>query len=218
LLLNREMGSWFFLAALLIDQPLEYDAPFAADHCGSCRACLDACPTGALVEPYRLDARRCISYLTIELRESMPRDLRGGVGEWIFGCDLCQEVCPWNRRAGVATEESFRPLAAMNPVDLAELFHLDDERFRTRFRHTPLWRARRRGLLRNAAIVLGSRPTEDALPALVRGLHDVEPLVRGASAWALGQIGGAVAQNALKGAWAAEEDPEVRAEIEAALG
>ena len=217
LLLSPPWGSWLFLAALLTDQALEYDEPFGADHCGSCRACLDACPTGALVDAYQLDARRCLSYLTIELRGPVPAELRSDVGEWLFGCDVCQEVCPWNRPAPVATEEGFQPLAGTNPVDLSALFGLDDETFRQRFRYTPLWRAKRRGLLRNAAIVLGNQRSEAALPALVRGLHDLEPLVRGASAWALGQISGKAAQEALQEALAAEEDPEVRAEIKAAL-
>jgi len=217
LLLNPQWGSWLFLAALLTDQALEHDEPFGADHCGRCRACLDACPTGALVDGYQLDARRCISYLTIELRGPVPAELRGAAGDWLFGCDACQEVCPWNRPAPVTAEESFRPAAGMDPVDLAELFGLDDETFRQRFRRTPLWRAKRRGLLRNAAIVLGNQRSEAALPALVRGLHDVEPLVRGASAWALGQTSGQAAQKALREALAAEADPEVRVEIEGAI-
>jgi epoxyqueuosine reductase len=188
LLLNKELGSWFFLAALLTDVELEYDEPSTLDHCGTCTACLDACPTDAFVAPYVLDARKCISYLTIELRSQIPEDLRDGVGPWLFGCDICQDVCPWNTRehnAASTDEPALQPLFGMNPVDLVELFELDDETFRARFRHTPLWRAKRRGLLRNAAIVLGNRPTAAAMPALTRGLNDQEPLVREACAWAL---------------------------------
>ncbi len=144
LLLNKELGSWFFLAALLTDVALEPDEPFAADHCGTCTACLDACPTDAFVAPYVLDARRCISYLTIELRGSVPHELREGVGDWLFGCDVCQDVCPWNTRehnAAHTDEPAFQPAEGMNPVDLAALFDLDEAAFRARFRHTPLWRA-----------------------------------------------------------------------------
>jgi epoxyqueuosine reductase len=217
LLLNRQIGSWFFLAALLTDVELAYDEPHATDHCGTCRACLDACPTQAFVEPYVLDARRCISYLTIELRGPIPHNLREGVGDWLFGCDICQDVCPWNRRAPVCDDPSFLPDEGRNPTSLAELFSLDDKTFRERFRHTPLWRAKRRGLLRNAAIVLGNQQHLLAVPALVRGLHDDDPLVRGAAAWALGRCASAAALAALERRLSEEGAPEVRAEIEAAL-
>jgi len=186
LLLNREHGSWFFLAALLTTEVLSYDEPHGQDHCGTCRACLDACPTGALVGPYQLDARRCISYLTIELRGPVPPELREGVGDWLFGCDACQEVCPWNRRSTTRGDAVFAPNPGNDPADLAALFKLDEAAFRERFRATPLWRAKRRGMLRNAAIVLGNRRHEGALVALRATL-------------------------------AAESDPAVREEIEAAL-
>jgi epoxyqueuosine reductase len=190
LLLNKHAGSYFFLAGLLTDQPLDYDDPHATDHCGTCRACLDACPTQAFPQPYVLDATRCISYLTIELRDSIPVEQRSGIGDWLFGCDICQEVCPWNGKAPQSPEPSFEPLANANPVDLAELFSLDDAAFRERFRHTPLWRSKRRGILRNAAIVLGNQRATSAKPALTRGLADAEPLIREACAWALEQIAG----------------------------
>lgn len=217
LLLNRRLGSWFFLAALLADVPLEYDDPHATDHCGACRACLDACPTQAFIAPYVLDSRRCISYLTIELREAMPVELRPGVGDWLLGCDVCQDVCPWNRRAPASEEAAFRPHEGSNPVDLIALFSLDDAQFRERFRHTPLWRPKRRGVLRNAAIVLGNRRWPAALAALSRGLNDAEPLVRGACAWALGQYNQPEAGEALRSRLAEETDPEVRREIDEAL-
>lgn len=187
LLINRQAGSWFFLAALLTDLELQPDAPFTADHCGSCRACLDACPTNAFPQPYVLDATRCISYLTIELRGSMPKEFRTGVGEWLFGCDICQEVCPWNRRAPLSEEPDFQPQPAFNPIDATELFELDDAEFRKRFRHTPLWRPKRRGVLRNAAIVLGNRRSERGFQALLLGLKDEEALVRAACVWAIAQ-------------------------------
>jgi len=217
LLLNRQAGSYFFLAALLTDQALQYDAPHEADHCGSCTACLDACPTSAFPQAYVLDASRCISYLTIELREAMPAELRGGVGDWIFGCDVCQEVCPWNRFAPLSREAGFEPLASMNPVALGELFSLSEQDFRRRFRRTPLWRPHRRGLLRNAAIVLGNQRDEAAVESLGCGLHDDEPVVRGACAWALGQIGTVAASKLLAGRAEIETAPDVREEIRAAL-
>jgi len=153
MLLSRELGSWFYLAALLTDIELEYDAPYETDHCGTCRACLDACPTNAFPEPYQLDASRCVSYLTIELRGGIPAELCDGVGDWLFGCDVCQEVCPWNQHAVVSLEPGFAARKGMNPVDLETFLHLDDEAFRARFRHTPLWRAKHAGLRRNAAVV-----------------------------------------------------------------
>ena len=130
LAIHPQLGSWFFLAAVLTDVTLEYDEPFATDHCGRCRACLDACPTDAFPQPYVLDATRCISYLTIELREMLPRNLRRDVGDWVFGCDLCQEVCPWNRRGPESGEADFQPLEALRPLKLHELFELDDDEFR----------------------------------------------------------------------------------------
>lgn len=217
LLLNRRHGSWFFLSALLTDAELVYDQPHATDHCGTCRACLDACPTAAFPQPYVLDASRCISYLTIELRDAVLPELRTGIGDWLFGCDVCQDVCPWNSRAPISDEAVFGPRDGSNPVDLIQLFDLDEAAFRTRFRNTPLWRPRRRGILRNAAIVLGNRTTPAALPALIRGLNDVEPLVRGACAWALGRYVQPVAEQALRSHLEGETDPQVRSEILAAL-
>jgi len=217
LLLNRRFGSWVFLAALLTSEPLAYDQPFETGHCGTCRACLDACPTGALVDAYQLDARRCISYLTIELRSACPTDWREHVGPWLFGCDLCQEVCPWNRRAQTTEEESLAPAPGMNPVELAELFGLDESAFRARFGGTSVSRAGRAGLLRNAAIVLGNRPDHAAWRALARGLNDADPVVRGSCAWALGRYDSPEAEKALRSRLAIETDVEVRGEIESAI-
>ncbi|MCX7426421.1 MAG: tRNA epoxyqueuosine(34) reductase QueG [Planctomycetia bacterium] len=161
MLVNRRLGSWLFLAAILTSETLQYDEPQPPDRCGSCRACLDACPTGALVDAYRLDARRCISYLTIELGGAIPVGLREPLGDRLFGCDACQEVCPWNRRAPVASEKAFQPAPGMNPMELSELFALDEPTFRARFRKTPLWRARREGLRRNAEIVLNNQSSRN---------------------------------------------------------
>lgn len=218
LLINRREGSWFFLAALLMDIELVYDTNHETDHCGTCRACLDACPTGAFPQAYVLDASRCISYLTIELRDAIPTELRRGMGEWVFGCDVCQDVCPWNSRAPLSRQAEFAPRGDSNPIDLIGLFELDEAAFRERFRRTPLWRPRRRGLLRNAAIALGNRPMPAAIPALIRGLNDDEPIVRGACAWALGRYRHGAAQQALEARRAVEIDAGVRHEIDAALG
>jgi epoxyqueuosine reductase len=217
LLLTRTAGSYFFLAALLTDLELAYDAAHEADHCGTCTACLDACPTSAFPQPYVLDATRCISYLTIELKGSVPVAQREGLGEWLFGCDICQEVCPWNGRAPRVSRPEFQPADPANPVDLGALFALSEPAFRDRFRRTPLWRARRRGLLRNAAIVLGGRRNNEALAPLRLGLRDAESLVRGASAWALGRLPSPAAADALRQQLALETDTDVRHEIQTAL-
>jgi epoxyqueuosine reductase len=217
MLIDKSIGSWFFLAALLTDLELEYDAPHETDHCGTCRACLDACPTQAFPEPYVLDARRCISYLTIELRGAIPRDLRPALGDWAFGCDVCQEVCPWNRKGIDGDSKIFSSAEGMNPIELLGLFDMTEEEFRERFRSTAIWRTRRQGLLRNAALVLGNQRFQAAVPHLSRGLNDTESVVRGACAWALGRLGGSIALECLTARLAEEVDPGVRAEIQLAL-
>ncbi len=185
-LVHPELGSYFFLGELLLDLELEPDAPFAADRCGACTACLDACPTGALVAPRTLDARRCISYLTIEHRGSIPTEIRPLLGDRVFGCDTCQKVCPWNHHFARPTSESaFAPRPEQTALDLIELLELDDDSFRARFRDTPLWRARRVGLARNAAVVLGNLGDPAAIPALERALSDSDPLIAEHAAWAL---------------------------------
>lgn len=217
LLLNRQSGSWFFLAALLTNLELDYDDAYETDHCGSCRACLDVCPTQAFPQPYLLDARRCLSYLTIELRDLPPTELRGAMGDWVFGCDLCQEVCPWSQRAPLSPDEAFRRREDLSPLALLPLFELDENAFRERFRRTPLWRAKRRGILRNAALALGNRPFPAAIPTLQRALQDAEPLVRGAAAWALGRFPQASARAAIEQHQAHETDEMVLSEMAAAL-
>lgn len=161
MLINPRLGSFFFLGSLLVDLELEADAAFATDHCGTCRRCLDACPTGAIVEPHVLDATRCISYLTIEAKGAIPVELRQQVGELIYGCDICQEVCPWNEKFAVPMREpAFRPRAAIagrNAKTLArELLEMSDEEFRIAFKGSPMKRAKLAGLKRNAAVVLGN--------------------------------------------------------------
>ncbi len=216
LLLHPQLGSYVFLAALLTDLDLDYDAPCAREHCAQCQACLEVCPTGALLAPYVLDARRCISYLTIELRPIPARELRPKTDSWLFGCDRCQEVCPWNRRSPISTEPGFRPAPGTNPADLAEVFSLTEEAFRHRYRHTPIWRARRVGLLRNAALVLGNRPCEKGLQVLCRSVQDPEPMVRAACAWALAQYPDLTARKVLAKALRTETDPAVQQEIRTA--
>jgi epoxyqueuosine reductase len=188
MLIDKKLGSYFFLGALLLDLELTPDAPFETSHCGTCTRCLDSCPTDAFVGPYELDARRCISYLTIELRGPIQEDLRAPMGDWIFGCDVCQEVCPWNRKSPFGVEPLLQPSVTGTRVDLEELLSLDDDAFRARFRDTPLMRTGRAGLLRNAAIALGNLGDASALPALERALADPSPLVREAAAWAIARL------------------------------
>jgi epoxyqueuosine reductase len=186
MLINKRLGSYLFLGALLVDRELQHDEPFTGRNCGTCTACLDACPTQAFAGPGVLDARRCISYLTIELRSDVPEDLRPGVGDWLFGCDVCQEVCPWNRKAPAAT--AFPARADLEALDPIELLGLSEPEFRQQFRGTALTRPKRAGLLRNAALVLGNRGDASALPALRRALDDAEPMVRETARWAIARI------------------------------
>lgn len=227
-ILTKGWGSWVFLAELVTSLPLVPDAPLGAN-CGQCDVCLRACPTGALIAPYVLDNRRCISYLTIELRGSIPIELRPLIGSHIFGCDICQQVCPVNRvvegrlraasklgRAGARLE--FQPRAAVgSSPQLIPLLALDEAAFRERFRHSPIKRAKRRGLLRNVCVALGNIGDPVAVPALIGALGDSEPLVRGHAAWALGQIGGDDARDALEHALASECVLTVRQEVRCAL-
>jgi epoxyqueuosine reductase len=187
MLINKRRGSFLFLGALLVNLELQPDAPHKASHCGTCTACLEACPTDAFAGPGWLDARRCISYLTIELRSSIPTELRSPMGDWLFGCDICQEVCPWNKKPARDLMPSLAD-ADVEALDPVELLKMSEEEFRQRFRGTALMRTRRRGLLRNAAIVLGNLGGAEALPVLRQALDDPEPLVREAAAWAIEQI------------------------------
>ncbi|MFM8286967.1 MAG: tRNA epoxyqueuosine(34) reductase QueG [Planctomycetaceae bacterium] len=213
LLINRPLGSWTFLAAVLLDVEVEYDAPFTSDHCGTCTRCLDICPTDAFPAPHVLDARRCISYLTIELRGNIPQELRAGVGDWLFGCDLCQEVCPWNRRAPLSSDPAWSARHPDGLVDVLEWLALTDEQLAARLVGTPLERPGVAGVRRNAAIVAGNSHDARCIPLLYaqRGQGDVA--VRRAAAWGLGQVGTADTFSLLT-AWLGEEaDPEVRDEL-----
>ena len=221
-LIHPRLGSWLFLGELLLTIPVSPLSDTAQLHragsCGTCTRCLEACPTGALIAPHVLDARRCISYLTIELKGPIPADLRPLIGNRIFGCDICQQVCPWNQRfAQPSSEAAFQPRPDNLAPSLLDLMALDEEGFRQHFRGSPVKRAKRRGLLRNVAVALGNWGDRAAIPALARALSDPEPLIRGHAAWALGRIGGATARRHLARALAAETDEWVRQEIQAVL-
>lgn len=243
-ILTKGWGSWVFLAEIVTNLPLAVDTPIKAN-CGSCEICLHACPTQALPAPYVLDNTRCISYLTIELRGSIPLELRPLMGNLIFGCDICQQVCPVNKivekRLGFRKHidepvqdqarkdsrepstqshrhEEFRPRAGIgSSPELIPLLSLTEEQFRERFRLSPIRRTKRRGLLRNVCVALGNSGDPRAVPALVGALHDYEPLIRGHAAWALGRIGGKQAVQALQNTLPGESDEEVRKEIRCAL-
>jgi epoxyqueuosine reductase len=190
-LIHPALGSFFFLGVLLVGIELAPDAPFEADRCGTCTRCLEACPTGALVEPRVLDATRCISYLTIELRGDIPLDLRGAMGDLIYGCDICQDVCPWNERFARSLPEPspFAPRAALGGKDARtlarELLAMSDAEFRAGFAGSPMKRAKLRGLKRNAAVVLASVGTTEDVPVLEKACSDPEPVVQAHAVWAL---------------------------------
>ena len=218
LLLPRK-GSWYFLAELLLDVELPGTEPEREDHCGTCTDCLGACPTDAFPEPFVLDANRCISYLTIEHRGAIERDLRTSMGAWLFGCDVCQDVCPFNRFAAPAPWPELGPDAGAGPrLDLAEVLAIpDDAAFTARFEGTPLLRPKRAGLLRNAAIVARNVGADHAVPRLEQlAREDAEPLIRGASLWALAGLDDARART-LAERLVRDEDADVRGEAEAIL-
>jgi epoxyqueuosine reductase len=219
MLLHPRRGSFFFLGELFLDLELDYDRPLR-DRCGRCDLCLKACPTNAFLGPYVLDARRCISYLTIELKGAIPRDLRPLMGTHIFGCDICQDVCPYNVKQTVfGAEPALQPRRGLHAPELIPLLALTEEAFRTRFAGSPITRAKRRGLLRNVCVALGNLRDARAVPALERALaEDPEPLVRAHAAWALGRIGTTQACRALEAARGREGDAAVRSEIANALG
>ncbi len=212
-LLNRSHGSYFFLGEIFTDVDFGDDLPPYRNYCGRCERCLNLCPTGALRSGYVMDARLCISYLTIELRGPNPRELRSKLGNWIFGCDVCQEVCPWNKVSKRAVETAWE----LMPF-LPDLLRLDEGEFSRRFSRTALKRAKRRGLLRNVAVALGNSQNPRAIPALTSCLEqEKDALIRAHAAWALGRIGGAQAREALIRALAREPDKTVRQEIVLAL-
>lgn len=220
-LLQARNGSWFFLSEILLDLDLPADNREIKVSCGSCRRCLDACPTDAFPAPYVLDSRKCISYLTIENKGAIPRELRAAIGDWVFGCDVCQDVCPFNRFASDSKWPEFLPEAGVGPrLDLvAALAIASDAEFRSRFRGTPLTRPRRRGLLRNAAVVAANVGATAAVPSLIaRVENDAEALIRSHCLWALGRLdskrAAPIAERVLK----FDSDISAREEAEIVLG
>ncbi len=228
MLIDPTRGSYFFLGFLLLDLAVEPDEPFTEDRCGTCTACLDACPTGALLGRDEdgapiMEATRCISYLTIEHRGPIPRELRAPMGNRVYGCDICQEVCPFTRKFSVpSSEPAYSPRFELDGPPLVELterlLSLSGRGFRRAFAGSPVLRAGRKGLLRNVCVALGNWGSEAGVPALVAALGDPAPLVRGHSAWALGRIDSPVAREALSSRLLVEEDSWVRDEISSGLG
>jgi epoxyqueuosine reductase len=216
-IINPTYGSWVLLGEILTSLELEPDAPLRK-HCGSCSLCLSACPTGAITGPYELDNSKCISYLTIEHRGPIPRDIRPLMGDWVFGCDICQEVCPPAAIGQVANHPPFQApsIESARPA-LIPLLAITEEEFRTRFAGSPVKRAKRERLQRNVAVALGNSGDQQAVPALIDALSGAAPLVRGHAAWALGRLGGTRAFQALQQAMGLEEDRWIREEIGLAM-
>ena len=215
-ILTPSHGSWVLLGQVITDLDLVPDAPLKKN-CGECVRCIDDCPTGAIVAPYVIDNRKCISFLTIELRGSIPRELRPLVGDWVFGCDICQDVCPVNWKAAPALEPAFQKRHDFDAPALLPLLELDDEGFRDRFRGSPIKRAKRVGLQRNVCVALGNIGDPVAVPALVQVLKASEPLLREHAAWALGRIAGPDARAALLTALLIEDDYEVKKELASSI-
>lgn len=215
-LITREVGSWVFLAEVVLNLDLEPDVE-SRNYCGTCHRCLDACPTRAIVAPYVVDARLCISYLTIELRGPIPRELRPLIGSRIFGCDDCQDVCPWNRFATPCDEDRFYPADGNQVPVLTEFMRLTEGQFEEHFRYSPVRRAKYAGFLRNVAVALGNSRDIGACEVLAESISHKESLVRQHVAWALGEIGGDLARQALRCALPGESQPVVAEEIRVAL-
>ncbi len=219
MLIHPRRGSHFFIGELLADIEFDvYDQPHRATLCGRCTRCLAACPTGAFPQPYVLDARRCISYLTIEHKGFIPRELRPLMGNWVFGCDICQDVCPFQRFAPLTAERRFYPASADHAAPpLLDLLALDEAAFRQRYYGSPVYRIKRDRLVRNACVAAGSWGDARALPALQRLLDDGSPIVRAHAAWSLCRIAGAEARTLLRRRLDTETDAAVIAEIDALL-
>ena len=218
-LVNPQIGSYFILGELLLGIQLESDPPFSSDRCGSCTRCIDACPTACILPDRTLDARRCISYLTIEEKGNIPTKLRSLIGSWLFGCDICQQVCPWNTRFATPTSDpSFQPRSLLMQPNVEWFLSLTPGSWSQSLRNSPMLRPKRQGLVRNASIIAGNTGDTTTIPSLARNLlSDPEQVVRISSAWALGQIGGEQAIKTLEQAKRTEIKQIVIDEIEAAL-
>ena len=216
-LIHWRSGSWYFLAEVLINIDLESDTDPLRGSCGTCTRCIEACPTDAIIEPNLLDSRLCISYLTIELKESIPQALRPKIGNLIFGCDICQEVCPWNSKAVPTDEPAFQPRDGNLTPKLLSLIGMTQQEFSRRFKGSPIKRTKRRGFLRNVLVAIGNWGEPRAVPALKDALADDEPLVRSHAAWALGKIGGDTAKQILQTRLTIETEQEVITEIQNGL-
>ena len=216
-LIHWRSGSWYFLAEVLINIDLESDNSPLRGSCGTCTRCIEACPTDAIIEPNLLDSRLCISYLTIELKGSMPKALRPKIGNLIFGCDICQEVCPWNSKAVPTDEPAFQPRDGNLTPKLLSLLGMTQQEFSRRFKGSTIKRTKRRGFLRNVLVAIGNWGEPRAVPALKDALADDEPLVRSHAAWALGKIGGDTAKQILQTRLTLETEQEVITEIQDAI-
>jgi epoxyqueuosine reductase len=210
-LLTQGRGSWYFLSEILTDVTFPPSQP-ADDHCGTCRNCIDICPTKAIVAPYVLDSRRCISYLNIELKGVIPIEFRKAIGNRIYGCDDCQLVCPWNSYAAKTDDPDFQ--GKQDTLKLIDLIQLDDEMFRQRFKGSPIKRIKRRGLLRNVAVALGNSGNSQAIPPLIKALEDKEPLIRAHAVWALGELSGPEAITVIREKLNDEKEDIVLEELE----
>ncbi|TXD39016.1 tRNA epoxyqueuosine(34) reductase QueG [Lujinxingia vulgaris] len=218
LLIRQGLGSFTIISEVLVGLDLGEPAEPAADRCGRCTRCIDACPTGAIISPQVIDARRCISYLTIELRGPIPRRLRPLIGDHLFGCDICQAVCPWNRRAPLSEDASFAPREAYRALSPLELLGFNHARYVETFRRSPMKRAKLGGLKRNAAVVVGNTGSAADVPTLLRYLeNEDDAVVRGHIAWALGRLGGDAAREGLRVARESEDDALVLDELRFAL-
>jgi epoxyqueuosine reductase len=215
-LINEKVGSWIFIGEIITNLELEYDTP-VPDRCGTCTRCIDACPTEAFVEPYVIDSRLCISYLTIELRGKIPVELRDKTGNNIFGCDICQDVCPWNRKAIITDESSFQPREELYNPELSSLSRLTEEAFKSNFKGSPISRTKRKGFIRNIVVAMGNSGLEEFIPYLNESLKDEDPIIRAHSAWALWELGGRTSYHSLSTHLETESDSMVREEISSIL-
>ncbi|MBT5549024.1 MAG: tRNA epoxyqueuosine(34) reductase QueG [Nitrospina sp.] len=209
-LLTQGMGSWYFLSEILTDVVFPPSQP-AEDHCGTCRSCIDICPTKAIIAPYVLDSRRCISYLNIELKGVIPIEFRKAIGNRVYGCDDCQIVCPWNSYAIKTDEPDFQE--QQDTLKLIDLIQMDAEMFRKRFKGSPIKRIKRRGLLRNVAVALGNSGNAQAIPPLIKVLDDEEPLIRAHAVWALGELSGPEIISVIRGKLNTEKEDIVLKEL-----